>query len=539
MVIGLDGATFDLIEPLIAEGKLPTLARLVQSGARGRLRSTIPHHSGPAWASFATGMGPGKHGIFSFFQRNYGSYTYPPVNSRTLRGETLWQLVGRAGRRVGVMNVPGTFPPQPVNGFMITGMLSPRLEQAFYPPELYKEVLQHSPGYSVEAIPLFDKAAYLEQVKHSIEARKKATLYLLHQYPSDLFVVVFTELDRLQHFFWVDMDANHPVHSPSTPPDLSQAIEAGYVALDRAVQELLAAVGNDALVIIVSDHGFEGVYKLFYVNQWLAERGYLTFKSRRSGPAVRYAKEMLQRLGLWKLARRARGWIPKTDLLREDNLAYAVGIDWERTRAAFGPNLGINVNLRGREPKGVVAPGREFEELGERLKQELESYVDPETGERVVDRVVRREEVYAGEAVDLAPDFRLLMAKSTKYRGQYAYSPGIGAAQPLAYPDKVYGNHAEYGILMACGPGVRGGIELDGARIVDVAPTILYALGLPIPQRMDGRPLAEIFDSTFERAHEGSDSVAEAALPTAGDTVFSEDEEQEVLDRLRSLGYLG
>jgi len=538
LVIGFDGATFDLIDPLIVEGKLPTFARLVRSGARGRLRSTIPPSSGPAWASFATGMRPGKHGIYSFFQRDYGSYTYPPINSRLIQSETLWQLVSSAGKKAGVVNVPGTFPPTPVNGFMIAGMLSPGLKQAFYPPDLREQVLEQIPDYSVEPLTLADKAEYLEKVKRSIEARKKTALHLLDRYPTDLFVIVFTELDRLQHFFWADMDPNHPAHSPSTSTDLAQAIETGYIVLDQVMEELLEAVGEEVIVFVVSDHGFEGVYKLFCVNKWLADRGFLKLKERRSGSTMQRTKEALQRLGLWKLARRARNLVPKAARLRSENLSYALDIDWERTKAAFGPNLGININLHGREPKGVVLPGQEYEELCDTIRRELESYLDPETGERVVDKVLRREEVHAGDAMELAPDIRLLMAKSSRYRGQYAYSLKVSAPQSLAYPDKIYGNHAEYGIFLACGPGVRAGVQLDGAQIIDVAPTILCAMGLPIPETMDGHPLVEMFDDAFECAQERGRHSAEADSPTDQDAALTEIEEQQVMERLRSLGYL-
>jgi predicted AlkP superfamily phosphohydrolase/phosphomutase len=490
LVIGLDGATFDLMEPLMAAGKLKTLAQIAQTGARGPLRSTIPHHSGPAWTSFATGVGPGQHSIYSFFARSYDDYTFPPINSRRVRSETLWQMLSRAGLTVGVMNVPGTYPPAPVNGFLITGMLSPGIAQAFYPPELRSQVLAQAPGYTVEALALSDKTRYLASVQDSIEARKQAALYLLREQPTDLFVVVFTELDRLQHFYWADMDSDHPCHAPGTAPEIAQAIEAGYVALDRAVEELLRAVDQDCLVLLVSDHGFEGVYKLFYVNKWLAEHGYLALKERRAGSALEEIKSWLQRLGLWQLARRARRLLPKASNLRAKNLPYAVDIDWQRTQAAFGPNLGININLQGREPQGTVPPGQAYTALCEQLRQELESYTDPETGERIVSQVLRREDVYVGEAVDQAPDLRLLMAKSSIYRGQYAYSPKVDADQVLAYPDKVYGNHAEYGILLAQGPGIQPGVQVDGARLIDLTPTILYALGQPLPERLDGRPLS-------------------------------------------------
>ena len=537
LVIGLDGATFDLIDPLIAEGKLPTLARLVRSGSRSALRSTIPHHSGPAWASFSTGMGPGRHGIYSFFQRAFDSYRYPPVNSTMVRGETLWQLVSRMGRTVGVMNVPGTFPPSSVNGFMITGMLSPGLEQAFYPADLRAQVLEHSPQYSVEVPALSDKVEYLSNVMQSAEARKKAALYLVERFPADLFVVVFTELDRLQHFFWADMDPNHPLHSPSAPADFTRAIETGYIFLDQAVKEIVKAAGEDVIVFLVSDHGFEGVCKLFFVNKWLEDHGYLVLNRRRSGSVLQHSKAALQKLGLWSWARRLGRLAPQSVQLRSENLSYALDIDWERTQAAFGPNLGININLQGREPKGIVSPGQEYERLCNALQAQLESYVDPETGDHVVRKVLRREEVYRGDAVGSAPDLRLVMAESPSCCGRYAYSPKVDASQPLGYSDKVFGNHAEYGIFLACGPGVRAGLQLGDVRIIDVAPTILRAMGLPIPEAMDGRPLSELFDAVSRRDGKETSS-SEEPEPATPDVVFSGKDEEQIIERLRSLGYL-
>lgn len=542
LVVGLDGATFDLIDPLIAAGKLPALARLIESGARGPLRSTLPHHSAPAWTSFATGLGPGRHGIYSFFQRDYSGYRFSPVNSRYIRGEALWKQLSRAGKTVGIMNVPGTYPPAPVNGFLISGMLSPTLEQAFYPPQLHSRVVERVPHYSVEAIPLLDKDAYLDQVTGSIEARKQAALFLLEEYPSDLFVVVFTELDRLQHFFWNDMDVDHPAHATGTSPEHRGAIEAGYIALDRAVTELVEAAGPDTLVFLVSDHGFEGVYKLFYVNAWLAKHGYLALTRRRTGSAIRATKRGLQKLGLWQLARRgraalSRAGLARVDHLRSDSLSYAADIDWARTSVAFGPNLGLNVNLKGREPKGVVCPGSEYDELCLRLRDELESWVDPDTGERVVSKVVSREEVYQGEALELAPDLRLIMAKSTGYPGRYAYSPDLGTSQILGFPDRVYGNHAEYGILAVSGPGIRGGWQIEGAGIVDIAPTILASLGMPIPDSMDGHPLMDLFEMG-PYSGDGPDRALVAEPSRPEEQKLSPAEELEVLDRLRGLGYL-
>jgi predicted AlkP superfamily phosphohydrolase/phosphomutase len=425
---------------------------------------------------------------------------------------------------------------------MITGMLSPDLKNACYPAGLYEEIKKQVPGYSVEALPLLNKAEYVRNIEESINARTDLGLYLLGKYDPDVFVMVFTELDRLQHFFWADMDPRHPMHT-ETAPDIERAIEFGYTALDRAVGRLSEVVDENTLILLLSDHGFEGVFKIFYVNKWLEDRGYLRVKHRQTDSFLNDMKRGLQSVGLWKLVRRLRSKVLKAPRLRSENLSYAVSIDWKHTTAAFGPNLGININKKGRESQGIVSLGEEYQHLCNRLREELEAYRDPETGERVVDKVVSREEVYTGDQVEFAPDLRLIMAKSEHYQGQYAYSPKIGVPDALTYPDKIYGNHDEHGIFVISGPGIRSGLRLNGARMVDVAPTILRVMGLPTSGHMDGRPLCEAFNEigmkrfmTDEQEQRGARSAVFER--NVLEEVTTDEQESRVIERLRDLGYL-
>jgi predicted AlkP superfamily phosphohydrolase/phosphomutase len=425
---------------------------------------------------------------------------------------------------------------------MITGMLSPDLKSACYPEDLYKVIANEVPDYSVEAIPLLDKVEYVHNIRRSIEARTDLSLYLMREYSTDVFVMVFTELDRLQHFFWSDMDSIHPMHSESLP-EIEQAIDAGYIALDNAVSRLLEAVGEETIVLILSDHGFESVFKMFYVNSWLEEHGYLRLKNRQTGSLLASVKKRLQRIGLWKAVRQLGSKVVQMPGLRSGNLSYSMAIDWQHTKAAFGPNLGININVHRREPQGIVSAHEEYESLCYRLQEELESYRDPETGEPVVERVLRREEVYTGEMVEYAPDLRLIMAKSHHYPGQYAYSPKIDPSQVLDYPDKVYGNHAKYGIFIISGRGIRSGLGLQKAEIIDVAPTILRIMGLVVPENMDGRPLSEVFDETgieqFCSEKQPVDYASAGAFASQSLPDESTDrQEMQVIKRLRDLGYL-
>ncbi len=531
LIIGLDGATLDLIRPWAKEGHLPNLARLMEEGAWGPLHSTIPPNSCPAWTSCTTGVNPGKHGVTSFFERREKSYLLRPVSARSVRTPRVWDLLGERGHTVGILNVPVTYPPRPVNGYMIAGMLAPTLERAVWPPELCRELLSWVPDYRVEAPVLDNPQRYLNDIGRSIDRRCRAALALSKHRPTDFRMVVFTETDRLQHFFWAAMDETHPLHNPMSGQGVEGAIAEGYRLLDEAVGRLVEAAGDETTVLIVSDHGFQPVTRTLFVNAWLEHEGYL-FRRRPSGraQALQKVRRWAVHLGVDRLLRRAKWALAGTREIKAENLAYADGIDWSRTRAALGPNLGINVNLKGRDPLGLVEPGREHETLLEEIREGLLALRDPLFDRPVLQAVLRPEEVYWGEHLDRAPDLLLVPVQEPQEGRVYAYSPRLTWPDILALPDRITGNHAPAGTFIAWGPEIVPG-QVQGLHIWDVSALVLPFFDQPIPAWMDGRPLQEATQTRTAPA--GQEPTGQPEEPA-----WSEEEESIVEDRLRALGYL-
>jgi predicted AlkP superfamily phosphohydrolase/phosphomutase len=262
LVIGLDGATFEVIDPLIKEGKLPTIGRLLREGSHAILESTPFPHSAPAWTSCMTGVNPGKHGVFGFGVRDdQNNYRFQLPNSTTVKAKTLPRLLSEHGKVSVLINEPISYPPYPINGTIISGMLTPQGERFTFPPEFQDELLKEVPNYVTEVSPFdFDlettagKGAYAEALFDTIRARTKATLLLMERKAWNFFMVVFTELDRMQHHFWAEMDRSHLFHH-QRDPSLNRMIPKTYEALDEAVRIITEARPSDAQIFVVSDHG--------------------------------------------------------------------------------------------------------------------------------------------------------------------------------------------------------------------------------------------------------------------------------------------
>jgi len=244
LVIGLDGATFEVIEPLISEGKLPTIERLLREGTRAVLESTAFPHSAPAWTSCMTGVNPGKHGVFGFGVRDdQNNYRFQLPNSTTVRAKTLPRLLSEYGKYSVLINEPISFPPYPINGTIISGMLTPQGARFTFPPEFQQELLKGVPNYVTEVSPFdFDlentagKGAYAAALFDTIQARTQAAQFLMEKETWDFFMVVFTELDRVQHHFWAEMDKSHLFHHQKDS-SLNRVIPRTYEALDGSSQK--------------------------------------------------------------------------------------------------------------------------------------------------------------------------------------------------------------------------------------------------------------------------------------------------------------
>src|SRR5881392_2585188 len=260
VVIGLDAATWTVIRPSMAEGKMPNLAKLMKAGVSGMLESILPPITPPAWTSFMTGKNPGKHGIFHFVETEYGGYAMKYANATSRRSPTVWKLLNNAGYSVGTMNVPFTYPPEPLNGFQISGMDTPSETSPFiHPPELREELVKHLGGIQLDIRFLGAMSTHerrnqvLAEMKQIDEQWTNAALYLLVNHPQDVMMFVFMSIDTVQHYFWQYMDRNHFLHDATTEPRFQNAVRNVYERLDAATGRLIEKLPADTTIFVVSD----------------------------------------------------------------------------------------------------------------------------------------------------------------------------------------------------------------------------------------------------------------------------------------------
>ncbi|MFQ6100894.1 MAG: alkaline phosphatase family protein [Anaerolineae bacterium] len=551
MVIGLDGATLDLIEPWARAGHLPVLGSLMERGRYGRLRSVLPVVSAAAWSTFMTGTNPGKHGVFDFTYREPDSYRLRPVTRYHIRAPSLWKLLSEQERRVGVMNVPMTYPPEPVNGFLTSGLGTPNFKSFTYPPELSDRLLRN--GYRVNRRVysyLDNEDTFLHDIYEITDRLTSAALSLLAEELWDFFMIVYRGTDEVSHIFWRHMDSSHPDYDPVRSAAYRDVILEFYQRIDSHLGELIATAGPETTVFIASDHGSGPLYKDVFLNEWLRQQGYLI---SQSPPPLR---QFLARAGLTRSnVSRFLRWahLGRVERIIKDLLGdrikllprtgwtdFGEGIDWSRTRAySFGYQGQIYINLAGREPQGIVAPGSEYEALRDELCQVLKELVDPADGKPVVDRINKGEDIYHGPNLVHAPDLVITMrdlAYITRQGYEFGNQPGEIFCASRIHES---GGHRLDGILIAAGPGITQATEeRPAAWLGDIAPTVLHVLGCAVPEWMDGRVLQEwLSPSLVSRpvsTYKWSPSDSMLGIDT-----LSPSEEEEILERLSDLGYLG
>ncbi|MHC4715940.1 MAG: alkaline phosphatase family protein, partial [Planctomycetota bacterium] len=439
---------------------------------------------------------------------------------------TFWDIAGEQGIRGGVINVPVTYPPRPFNGFIITGLLSPGVNRRMAsPPEVLDDLLAASADYAVDVNVTSDgvrdiKSVFLDTTLRVIEARKKAAVGLYRKHRPPLFVAAFTASDRICHFFW----------------NYHQAVM--NEALDDAVGELVAAAGDDTDVLIMSDHGAGRLVKGVNLRKVLARAGLMV--EVNPGPLGR-----LTRWGIEKFAKVApmtfKSWIKahfKGLTRRAASTLALAGIDFSTSRAyPSGDSAGVFVNLKGRQPQGIVAPGAEYEAVRDRIIRALTDVVDPETNLPVAKAVHRREEVWSGPALESLPDVILEQREMIYDTRLINEASGDDIFYELPRPTRTklfhVGGHRRNGLFMARGPHIRKGATRD-AGIADVPATVLALLGCTIPDNLDGRPLAEILTDDVELP--SRTEATPQAQPAEGE--LSDQEKQAVEQRLKDLGYM-
>jgi len=393
LIFGLDGATFDLIAPWAAQGYLPTLRRLMDDGVWGPLESTVPPMTSPAWPSFATGKFPAKHGVFDFVSAHSGTFNI--VNATAIDARTLWEILSVHGHRVGVINVPVTYPPRPVNGFLISGLLSPLAAKVTYPGDLL-DPLESELGRRYRVMPSIqykpgNEDTFIRDLESLVEARARFAERLMRDHPWDFMMVHFLATDLAQHALWRFMDPDHPRHQPGNP--YQDAIRCIYQRVDAALGRLIDVAGEDTTVIVMSDHGFGPLHGVVNLNILLWQKGLLRFKHTplamlraftfRHGITPSFAYGMLSRLGLHNLVSRVskstRNAVYNKFLSFDD-------IDWGRTTAYSLGHVGqIYLNVTGGDYDGA-------------LQAVVDALGDLRTpdGRPMVERVIRRADLPGG-----------------------------------------------------------------------------------------------------------------------------------------------
>jgi predicted AlkP superfamily phosphohydrolase/phosphomutase len=534
VVIGWDGATFDVAKPLMAQGRMPHLAALLARGVHGPLCSTVPPVTPVAWTSFATGASPGRHGVCDALTLDPKTHEVRFVSAAQRRLPPIWRILSDRGRPAGAVNVPVTWPPDPVDGFVIPGMFTPsHVEEFTFPPEIRPEV-EAKFGTCRES-PMLDPdpAKYLANLLAGVDARCELTLWLMARKPLDYFCSVFMESDRVQHFFWGYRDPAHPRHA-----ELGQAIEQVYERLDAALGRIVAAAGPDAAVGIVSDHGAGPLKRAIFLNRWLMDQGLLvlsgdlarTLAGRRPPSGLRRFVAAAAKAVLPASVVEARRKARSAEHARINNLFSSI-VDWQRSACVSeGIAGGIFFN------EAVVSPA-DRPALVARLKEGLTAIVDPETGARPFMSVHAREELYQGEGTPNAPDVVTLCGPGYQVLvpheiALYAQDAPTG----LFAGHKWSGRHEQYGVFALAGPGIAAGVELADAAMPDVTPTLLHALGEAPTEAMDGRVLAGAFTAETLAARpvaaavSGATATAAAIGDDAGTAALAEE--------LSDLGYM-
>ncbi|MDR4508534.1 MAG: alkaline phosphatase family protein [Candidatus Brocadiaceae bacterium] len=481
-IIGLDCATPELIFEQWKDD-LPNIKRLINSGVYGRLESTIPPITIPAWTSMMTSKDPGTLGLYGF--RNRSKYTYEDMNFATasqVKEDAVWDILSRAGKKVALVGIPQTYPPKPVNGNMISCFLTPSVKSQYtYPKELKNEIEDLIGEYLIDVkdFRTTDKDYLLRQIYEMTEKRFEVIKYLMKNKEWDFFMFVEMGTDRIHHGMWKYFDKEHIKHEPGSQHE--DAIKDYYKFLDKGIGDILSLLDNDTIVFVVSDHGSKKMDGGICINEWLIREGYLTLKEYPNG-ITPFNK---------------------------------VNIDWENTIAwgEGGYYARVFMNVKGREPQGVIEP-ENYETIRNELVQKLEALGD-EKGKPIGTKAYKPQELYK-TCNGLPPDLIVLLGdlywRSVGTIGHdaiYTFENDTG-------PDDA--NHAQHGILvMSCLDGSIGnGEKIEDHHLMDIAPTVLNFFGIEAPNDMQGKVIEQV--------------------KTTAD--YDQDEEEEIRKRLEALGYV-
>ncbi len=542
LVIGLDAATMDLIEPWCRAGQLPVIAGLIEEGASSRFLSTPNMHSASAWTSILTGLNPGRHGLFVFSDRDFETGRQVFFKGGDRHGELVGAHLHRHGLTSGFLNVPMTYPAECApGGFLVSGLDAPALnEDAFSPAELRSQLLARVPDYHFTPQGLGDlmSAGRIDDAialwMKLIEAQTAAAEYLLESRSTDFFMTVYTASDWGGHNLWRYLDHNQDEPEKAGAVGSGDALLSIYKALDSAMAVLLKHADSSTQVYVISDHGMgPHTGASYHLAEWLESNGFMTRSNQAQtrasliGAGKRAARTLLPP-SIREKIKSGMGASRVERLQAVEKDSFYSSIDWSRTMAYTEPGRHvININLAGRNAEGRV-PAADYKKTCKQIIEKLSQWTDAR-GNPVVERVAMRDEVYRGPFTTRASDL-------------YVYwNTQANLGEP---PDEVRargfwwsGDHRQEGILICKGPGIRPQAAIASPTVYDLVPTIMYLAGLPVPGDLDGRVLTEACADDFLAQHP-LQTDSPASTSSAPESRLTESEEKLIEEKLRSLGYL-
>ncbi len=524
LLVILDGVRLDVIEKWVKEGAMPNIESMIRHGVAGNLKSIFPIHTMLAFSAMMTGKNPGKTGIYDMQLQKPGTYKTIVPNSTNIKSKTIFELLSEFGKTVGSINIPLTYPPQPVNGVTVCSWLTPPFANYTYPKEVAKTL--NDMEYKIQPTDLErEHPKFEEEVYEVTEKRFEAAKWFMKNYDWSFVSMLVVGTEHMHHNYGAFIDPKHPDYGP----EQEAIVRKYYSFVDEKIGEMFKLIDEDTVVFVISDHGFGPSYGELYLNTVLQKYDYFTPK--RTFSLTRKLFEDLESSGI---ANKLRNVI-KFDLFKfmperikkfiSENRAISVNADWSRTKAyCTGILGGIRINLAGREPEGIVSK-EDYEKVRNKIAEDLKN--DEDIG-YLVQRVWKREDLYAGPYLEEIPDLVVELKKC------YTTSPET--------PDRTTGKwkkvgfHTLQGLFLVRGKDIKSYKRMN-AKILDITPTILHILGAAVPDDVDGKVLKDIF-------REGTDSARqEVKFQRSGKKEIKEversvEDEKAAKERLRELGYI-
>ncbi len=498
-LFGVDGLTFRILNPMMERGLLPNFQRLRDEGVEGILKSTTPPVTPPAWTSIATGLSPAKHGVFDFWEYEQTA-DGPRAHVLTHRkgGKAIWNILSDWGKQVVVANVPMTYPAEPVNGIMLSGLMSPGMQaNVTYPTNFKEELLQAVPGYHIDLNAAVSNGQVGEVLTDTVKLTRErnAMLRLLLKKPWDFFFIVYTGADRIQHMRWDEIMEFHPL-----------AVEY-YQMVDEALGMVLDELTPEDMLMIVSDHGFKGVTRKFYLQEYLYRQGWLQMKAseRRGARLFGLARSLVRTLGVQRIAHRLFRSLRHQQIkvmAEQDHTAILPNLDWNKSRAWVQSTSGelagyadicFDESVTDEQISAFVAALREIR--------------DPENGQPLAVEIHREDTLGSGPFAPVQRHVIVLSGENTSMYTQLGRTSvwetrGVGRSVSS-------GVHHPDGVLYLYGAGVKKGETIAPTHVYDVVPTILSSMGVPLPDGLDGKVMIEPFEQVGVKNNsvEGNDLV--------------------------------